>query len=131
MRLANLKLQSFIQIKLIIQNNEFVESFGLSTRCKVEKLSKEQLDFLRKELESKEYTVNEISIKYGISPSTVRNIKNNSSNQIRTLPLRRYDKISEFQRNNIKQNIILKLNQNLIQLMFNNISLKSEILFVH
>ena len=91
---------------LWIQNNEFVESFGLSTRCKGEKLSKEQLDFLRKELESKDYTVNEISIKYGISPSTVRTIKKNSSNQIRTLPLRRYDKISEFQRNSIKQNIM-------------------------
>ena len=90
----------------IFASNESNEPYGLIERYKGEKLSKEQLIFLRKEIDSKRYSVKDVSIKYGVSPSIIRNIKKMSSNISENLPIRKYDKICEYQRDSIKHNII-------------------------
>ena len=62
------ELNKPIILNTFFTNNEFDESFGITKRCKGEILNKDQLAFLRKEIESQKYTIRDISIKYWISP---------------------------------------------------------------
>ena len=108
-------------LDIFYTNNEFDEIFGLTKRCKREKLNKDQLSFLRKEIESQRYIIRDISFKYWISPSIIKHIMKKPSEIFEILPKRRYIKIYGCQRESIKQNIMLMQNQNLLLKMSKNI----------
>ena len=60
-----------------------MDSFGLLTRDKDQKLNKEQLNFIRRIIETSGLSWKEISRKYFISPSTLSRIKCISENEFK------------------------------------------------
>ena len=99
---------SYENVSLNLNNDE---TFGLLNRTKGEKLNKEQLNFLRNEINNSRLTAAELSRKYFITPSTLSKLKHLSSSDIKSLPHRKVNKITNDQRSEIKQQIKEYYNQ--------------------
>ena len=56
-------------------------------------IKENQLGFLRKKNETNEFEIKDVSIKYGIPPSTLRNINKMTSNIFERLQIIKYYKI--------------------------------------
>ena len=87
--------------KKMITDNKINHSIELSQRRKVEKLSKDQILFIKDLIDSKRCTLKEISWNYSISLSSLRNIQKMSTDMINRPSLRSFEKLYLSQRSNI------------------------------
>ena len=81
-------------------DEEANQTFGLFQRKKGDKLSKDQIKFIKNLIDNKKTSLKKISSAYSIS-SSLRNIQKMTSDILNNPPLRNYEKPTIFQRNQI------------------------------
>ena len=88
----NSKLISINEKQSTLLSNRSNDNYELSHRKKGEKLTKNQILFIKNLIDSKSVSQKEISLSYSISPSWLRNIKKLNWSSINITPLRNYEK---------------------------------------
>ena len=66
----------------------------------------EQLLHLRNQIESSGLSINELNWKYFICTNTMRRIKGMTFSDLETFPIRKFQKVNDWKRSSMKQQII-------------------------
>ena len=86
-------------------NNENIEN-EIIKREKNQKLTKNQLAYLKAKINSSQLSISELSRKYYLCPTTLRKIKNLSVDQLNLFPLRNFQNVNSKSSEIIEQEIV-------------------------